>query len=564
MSIYDIDDKKKEEKKHKEEEELKEKEKKKEKDKEEKNEINEKIITLFQKIKTFEELKKDVSELKKTYEKNAEGNQEYKGYKDKNNFISKDGITFEKNEEEKNFKNYLNERIEEIDKKLNIIFGGEANLDEGNDINFNIFEEKNINNAYNGKNVNNINNRSSFSNIGNNKNYNNFNSKSIEQEKRPNFLNLREIFKRLTQLKLTKVNQNDYDSKNDKINKKLEEIESKIDDLMSKLFGINNKINISQNNSNNSNNVNANIDIKKNISFVSNIEFEEYLDKSEKEFIKIWEEINNLRNSIEDIYSILKEKISLTDLDNMKSLILKKIEELFKNLNKKNNENSLGLKNLLGYFKKLLELLSSKEENGNESWIISKKPDSGFSCASCETFLGELKDDKNKFVNWKKMPLRGKELSGDGLFKIGNGYSRLLQMINFDNNGNATLNPFSNTSDNSYNNINNNSSILRKNKSRNGNEPNKPKSRERVLSVNMSKIDNSSKNKSIDLVKDKDNVEYNINVIKKLPSIKCSSSTDNFEKRVEIQNIIKSGNNPINYNLISPKIHLKNKLNNNK
>ena len=62
-----------------------------------------------------------------------------------------------------------------------------------------------------------------------------------------------------------------------------------------------------------------------------------------------------------------------------------------------------------------------------------------------ENFLGKLKDDSDKYIHWKKLPLKEKLVDNNGtrrLYKIGNGYSRLLKMINFDNNGIPLLNPF--------------------------------------------------------------------------------------------------------------------------
>ena len=97
--------------------------------------------------------------------------------------------------------------------------------------------------------------------------------------------------------------------------------------------------------------------------------------------------------------------------------------------------------------------------------------------SSCDTYLGELKNDQNKYVNWKKMPLKDKGIKEEQFFKVGNGYSRLLQMINFDNNGKMTLNPFANKN----NNDNSNSSVSYKNKSTSSNDLNKSSSKERVV-----------------------------------------------------------------------------------
>ena len=54
----------------------------------------------------------------------------------------------------------------------------------------------------------------------------------------------------------------------------------------------------------------------------------------------------------------------------------------------------------------------------------------------CETFLGDLKTDKNKHIHWNKLPRKdreGREGIGETFCRIGNnGYSSLLQMVNVD------------------------------------------------------------------------------------------------------------------------------------
>ena len=151
---------------------------------------------------------------------------------------------------------------------------------------------------------------------------------------------------------------------------------------------------------------------------------------------------------------------------------------------------------------------------------------SGYSCASCDRYIGELKSDQNKFVNWKK--IKEKEIKEAQFLKVGNGYSRLLQLINFDSNGKMTLNPFAN-------NIRRNSSVSHKNKSTSSNDLYESSSRkDRVIYSVRNKRDYSKeKNKTIDINKSIN--EENTND-KKLPIIKPSMSIDNYEKLNEKKN----------------------------
>ena len=481
-----------------EEEYNKEKEREKEKD-----ETEEKIKTIFKKIKTFDQLKREVYEIKKSYEKTCEDidliREKFGGTFNK---YSKKGkkngsaITFEQIEEEKNFKNYVNDKLNEIDKKFKFILG-DIIINEDEDE-----EEIGV--------VKNLSSKDLKNQIKN----------KTELTKKSKILNLSDVNRRLTQLHLSKMNSNDFETKSELFSKKINEVDTKINELISNLFGVNIE----------------NIDfykVKKQMTFVSKKDFETYKNKNDEEFEKIWEEINKLKKDYEEIIKKSNEGATLGDIKSMKDLILNKTEELFKNLNKKYSNNFATVEILEKQFKKLLELLAIKEEQDKENWLIAKKPMGGYSCASCESFLGDLKSEKNKFVHWNKMPFREREMSGDKFYRVGNGYSRLLQMINFDSNGNVTLNPFVNSS----NDINNSSKFSNNNENNKSHEFNKSVSRERNNSSNSksrSKEGSKENNRTIDITRNR--IEENKNN-KKLPLIKSSMSSENFEKLSDKTNV---------------------------
>ena len=338
---------------------------------------------------------------------------------------------------------------------------------------------------------------------------------------------------------LSKLSTFDFDAKNEVIFKKINEIESKTNDLISNLFGVK------------TNEIDG-IKLKKQLSFVSKKDFDTYKNKTEEEFIKLWEEINKLKTIYDEVIKKSKNQSSMEDLESMRDLILQKIEELFVNQNKKYATSFSTLDVLQEQFKKLLELLAIKEEEEKENWLIAKKPINGFSCASCESYIGgDLKNDKNKFIHWNKMPYRERDTSGEKFYRVGNGYSRLLQMINFDNNGNVTLNPFPNSNNNISSNFNN-SSIYS-----NSNENNKSLSRDRINSA-KSKKGSKDKSRTLDIFKSKNDGSRTNR--KKLPMIKYSMSTDNFGNLNENNNInsfnqnISIGGNNTSFNFQNSKI----------
>ena len=41
-----------------------------------------------------------------------------------------------------------------------------------------------------------------------------------------------------------------------------------------------------------------------------------------------------------------------------------------------------------------------------DNWLIAKKPVNGYSCASCEGYIGELNDKTTDHIPWNKYPAR--------------------------------------------------------------------------------------------------------------------------------------------------------------
>ena len=491
MDYSDIDKK---------EEKQKEKEEEEEKNSEKLKELIDKNDFGFTKIKTFEQLKTKVLEIKRQYEKtkvdvgdNTENiniisnklEEKLEGGKEE---VLKNQTTSEES------KNIIKNQILDIDKKLNFLLGG-ISLD---DIEKNEQEENEQNNK--------------------------------------KLMNFEEINRRLTKLQFTKVDNVELDSKSEKINNKIDDVERKMNELIFGLYGDYELHNIDDSNN-------------KKITFVTKDDFDEYKTNTENEFGKVWEEIDKLKRTIENIFDHLKEKSSLNDLDDMKNYLLKKVEELFMGLSKKyveRNENALAFKNLEEQFKKIIVLLATKAEHENDNWLIAKKPINGFSCAACESFIGELKEENNKYIPWNKMPLREREKEQEKekekIYRLGNGYSKVLKMVGVDNSGNVSLSPSSNIEFNSLFAGNNENKKIKE-----GFDLQIKTGFERIQSAHSN---SKGKEKTIDVIRTKNYYE------KKLPKIKGSMSTDNFDKIIENPNpnLNVFNLNVNNNNLLSPKI----------
>lgn len=172
-----------------------------------------------------------------------------------------------------------------------------------------------------------------------------------------------------------------------------------------------------------------NLDPKKVVTSDSYEEFKSNINKTINNFHK---EFQEMKTEILDKNSkFLGSQASLKDLKNLEDDLLLKMDELYTSVNDKFAEKNLIIRN-----NKILELKMKhiienyKKNDKSDTWLLSKIP-IGHLCASCESYLGDIKDTANtKYVPWNKYPTKD---SADKLYRVGAGYSRMLQMISPDN-----------------------------------------------------------------------------------------------------------------------------------
>ena len=440
----------------------------------------------FGKVKTFDQLKFKLLEFRKEFEKAKNGLNEHKEnmniINNKFNKLIGDTIESEGNPP-------LNDRLKEIEKKVNFLLG-DLTLEDIEDVN-------------------------------------KYREGKKEEEQRK-IMNIQEMNRKITKLEYNKVDSSVFDTKNDRMNTKIEETKTKLNELIYNLYGY----------------TGDQYDIDKNIQFVKEDDFDKYKLTVANEIEKIWTEIYNIKEKNDAMVEKTKDGCTTKDIEDNNNYVFQKMEEHLDELNKKfvlKNENSTALKNLEDQFKRIILLLATKVDHENDNWLIAKKPINGYSCAACESFIGDLKEEKNdKYINWKKMPMRErekeKEQEKEKIYRLGNGYSHVLKMVGVDNNKNVSLNP----------NSNKDMKILfpgnfENNKMKEGVDLQIRKTTfsDRVKSAHSKE----SKKKAIDVIRSK-------NFEKKLPKIKGSMSSDDFDK------IIENPNPSLNLkeNVISPKI----------
>lgn len=133
------------------------------------------------------------------------------------------------------------------------------------------------------------------------------------------------------------------------------------------------------------------------------------------------------RKFIEELFISIKQKTAYRDLKEMEELMLGRIEQLKQACQKKfadKVEMGKNLKFLDAQIKNIIEINIKRTDKG-DSWLLAKKPLGGHLCASCENYIGDLKES-NAYVPWNKYPIKDQN---DKLYRLGNGFSKMLQMV---------------------------------------------------------------------------------------------------------------------------------------
>ena len=146
-------------------------------------------------------------------------------------------------------------------------------------------------------------------------------------------------------------------------------------------------------------------------------------------FEKVRLGFEDLSREIEEILSKLAHTPTDKDFSQFQTIIKNLLDDLKISCNKKfadKFETAKSIKFLETQIKTIHETLNKKNEVG-DNWLLAKKPINNYVCASCEANIrGEL-DKRTEFVPWNRYPIRD-----DKAYRLGHGFSRMLQMVNED------------------------------------------------------------------------------------------------------------------------------------
>ena len=169
------------------------------------------------------------------------------------------------------------------------------------------------------------------------------------------------------------------------------------------------------------------------------VEKEEYVKfckEINKTILELKIDINEHNRNLDQIMPLFNKIITMDDLNKLENSLTeliekKKNDEWGKFENRKEIIKSIkSIESKVKLFMKNLNEERGKEKNENGA-ILASKPFGGYKCASCEAYLGELKDSYT-YLPWNKY--HGEEKP----YRKGNSLSRILQGLNIEN----TYNPF--------------------------------------------------------------------------------------------------------------------------
>ena len=161
--------------------------------------------------------------------------------------------------------------------------------------------------------------------------------------------------------------------------------------------------------------------------------FNDFCKDINKDNERIRRELDAFKQNVYDLQDEVKDKATEKELKSLEEYLITLLDEnktLSSKLYANRIDTNKNFKTLEINIKHILEEFNTKMNKENDSWILAKRPVNGYTCASCEAYLGDLKDRTSE--NWTNHnPLSLKDYEKfDKTNKIGNGFSRILNLIN--------------------------------------------------------------------------------------------------------------------------------------
>ena len=137
--------------------------------------------------------------------------------------------------------------------------------------------------------------------------------------------------------------------------------------------------------------------------------------------------VDTIQKNIDDILERLKTTPTEDDFIQYQNLLKSMIEDLRLSCNKRYSD-KIDVQKSFRYIETQIKNLNENYKREGESWLLAKKPLSNFLCASCESVIRDM-NTKNEYIPWNKYPQREENATK---YRMGHGFSRMLQMVNTD------------------------------------------------------------------------------------------------------------------------------------
>ena len=196
--------------------------------------------------------------------------------------------------------------------------------------------------------------------------------------------------------------------------------------------------------------------------FTFKIDFDEFKESNDKIIENIKQYLNDINHMMDDIRAnSSKGMATIKDLKNLEDKIICKMFEFGEQMNEKFAEKKFVLRNnrflKIEIKQKLDNYKNNEQRSEGAGWLLTKKPIGGHLCASCEAYIGDLKEnlkDNEKYIPWNKYHKEQNEK----LNKISPVFTKMLQKLSTDykirrNNSNLEMNITKLNPDNSLDDI---------------------------------------------------------------------------------------------------------------
>ena len=164
-------------------------------------------------------------------------------------------------------------------------------------------------------------------------------------------------------------------------------------------------------------------------------EYNKFIKEINKTILDIRMDVNDHNRSLDQIMPMIQKILTMEDLKKLESSLIELIEKqnaLSQGKFADKKEIIKSIKSIEAQVKLFMDNLDKeREKEKNDGCILASKPVGGYKCASCEAYIGELKDSTT-YLPWNKIHGFQKP------YRLGSSFSRILQGLNLDN----TFNPF--------------------------------------------------------------------------------------------------------------------------